>query len=85
MKRLTTFIFLLFCLGVVSAVKWSDHFPLGTYSYLLDEPQAASQLSDHMWELGYNTNIFRVHHLDTDLSTLFSTLDEDRIQHCPNF
>lgn len=78
MKRLSTFIFLLFCLGVVSA-KWSDVFPLGTYSFLLNEPQAASQLSDRMWELGYNTNIFRVHHLDTDLSTLFSTLDADSI------
>lgn len=78
LKRLSTFIFLLFCLGVVSA-KWSDVFPLGTYSYLLNEPQAASQLSDRMWELGYNTNIFRVHHLSTDLSTLFSTLDADSI------
>ncbi|GAB1468252.1 hypothetical protein MASR2M64_09640 [Candidatus Cloacimonadota bacterium] len=76
------FIFILLSLIGLAAARYSDQFPLGTYSYLSEKPwfmNNLNALSGAMNQLGYNSTIMETFNPSADLTSIYSRLNADSI------
>lgn len=65
-----------------ATAKYSDQFPLGTYSYISEAPwfmNNLSTLSSYMNQLGYNATIMETFNPTADLTSIYSVLNSDSI------
>ncbi len=79
-KALLAFI-LLILIGYTAA-RYSDQFPLGTYSFLSEKPwfmNNLNALSGAMNQLGYNSTIMETFNPAADLTSIYSRLNADSI------
>lgn len=76
------FIFILLSLIGFATARYSDQFPLGTYSYLSEIPwfmNNLNTLSGAMNQLGYNSTIMETFNHAADLTSIYSRLNADSI------
>lgn len=81
MKKLT-FITLFAVVISIMAARYSDNFPLGTYSYICDDPwnlSNLSALSSGMHDLGYNTNLIQTYSEYFNLSDIYASLNDNSL------
>jgi len=81
MKK-TLVVFFLLILVVCATARYSDEFPLGTYSYISEKPwfmNNLNALSGAMNQLGYNSTIMETFNPAADLTTIYSRLNADSI------
>lgn len=81
MKKLLIAIIYITIFGFATA-RYSDQFPLGTYSYISEAPwfmNNLSTLSSYMNQLGYNATMMETFNPNADLTQIYSTLNNDSI------
>ncbi|PKN71812.1 MAG: hypothetical protein CVU50_09850, partial [Candidatus Cloacimonetes bacterium HGW-Cloacimonetes-3] len=81
MKKLLIAIIYITIFGFATA-RYSDQFPLGTYSYISEAPWFMDNLStliSYMNQLGYNATVMETFNPNADLTQIYSTLNTDSI------